>query len=133
MKYWIFFFGGQKIDENYITNRLYCFDTGMDYSSIDYRYRVSNTIQCYLRFLFHILICNSFAFAFLPTTTTVSLSCQEISISGKPPKPRDLGTASVLGNSAYIFAGSSGVPVNDLDRLTWKVKKKSKYNFPAWD
>lgn len=93
LKYWIFFFGGQKIDENYITNKLFCFDT-------------------------------------------LTYSCHEITaehFTGKLPKPRDLGTAAVLGNSVYIFAGSSGVPVNDLDKLTWKVKSKRSYHFPRWD
>jgi len=76
---WIFFFGGQKISESYISDELHCFDT-------------------------------------------VSLSCHNISslIGGKVPKPRDLGTASLVeGRKIYMFAGSSGNPVNDLNLLVW--------------
>jgi len=40
-------------------------------------------------------------------------------------KPLDLGTASVIGNKVYIFAGSSGIPVNDLMTCTFKPPKVS--------
>eukprot|EP01119_Soliformovum_irregulare_P001044 TRINITY_DN10789_c0_g1_i1.p1 TRINITY_DN10789_c0_g1~~TRINITY_DN10789_c0_g1_i1.p1 ORF type:complete len:464 (+),score=54.88 TRINITY_DN10789_c0_g1_i1:65-1456(+) len=74
--HWIFFFGGQKITEHYITNKMYYYDT----------------------------VCGM---------------CHELIADGETPKPRDLGTASFIGDRAYMFAGSSGVPVNDLDVLTW--------------
>jgi len=44
---------------------------------------------------------------------TISHTVTEIKTTPKP-KPLDLGTASVIGNKAFIFAGSSGVPVNDM-------------------
>lgn len=79
--HFIFFFGGQKIDENYITNDLYYYDT------------VSG--DC------------------------CSLTKEKGHCIGIEPKARDLGTASIVGNKVYVFAGSSGYPVNDLDILVW--------------
>jgi len=79
IKYWIFFFGGQKLTEHNITNDLYCFDT------------ISG-------------LCTHF---------------NKDQVLGDLPNPRDLGTASFVDGKAYMFAGSSGTPVNDLDILEW--------------
>jgi len=43
----------------------------------------------------------------------------EIQLEQKP-KPLDLGTCSVVGNKAFIFGGSSGVPVNDMMCFNFK-------------
>jgi len=45
--------------------------------------------------------------------------------SNSRPKPLDLGTASVIGNKAYIFAGSSGAPINDMVSLSFERSKPS--------
>jgi N-acetylneuraminic acid mutarotase len=79
MKHWIFFFGGMKMEENAITNNMYCFDT-------------------------------------------VSWECHklEAEFPEERPLPRDLGTAVVVDNKIFIFAGSSGMPVDDIDVIVWQ-------------
>lgn len=53
---------------------------------------------------------------------TITHTVTEINNSPKP-KPLDLGTASVVGNKVYIFAGSSGIPVNDMMTFVYNRPK----------
>lgn len=80
----IFFYGGQSIENEQLTNSLYYFDT-ITYEIVE----IHNLTK---------------------------------------PKPLDLGTASVIGNKAYIFAGSSGVPVNDMLTIVFNKPNKSASN-----
>jgi len=56
---------------------------------------------------------------------TLTYSCHELQtelFKGRKPKSRDLGTATVFGQFVYIFGGSSGIPVKDMDILHWNAK-----------
>jgi N-acetylneuraminic acid mutarotase len=64
---------------------------------------------------------------------TIINKVTEIKQSPKP-KPLDLGTASVVDNKVYVFAGSSGVPINEMVVFSFNRPKISyEESQPAMD